>query len=700
MLTSRPFRDILLDLRADMLRQVTVLGFVLGYALMSAALLARPFSAAALALCLGLMFISLAFRRLSLHHPSVARYGYVLALHSLFAAALALYGDAWFAFISLPLILVSGLLVSHSSPISAAALLSVIALLNAATATTYPMPALLLSVTVLTALTITVVQTFYVALSWYRSMHDRADKLLDETRSRRAELLQTLRSLEISYETQRRMQQQLRYARQAADEARRMKERFAANISHELRTPLNLIMGFSEIMVTTPEVYGPVQFPPKLVRDMHQVYSNSRHLLAMIDDVLDLSHLELSEFSMNREPTDLNEFLAGTIAMLHNLFQGSAVSFVALVSPGLPQIAIDRTRIRQVLLNLCSNAQRFTPAGSVTLHAYTDEREVHFSVTDTGIGIAPDKLPYIFDEFFQVDFSLSRSQGGTGLGLAITRRFVEAHGGRITVQSEPGAGSTFRFTLPLRPGREAATDAQQPTTGDRPLLLVVDADPGVTALVGRHLTDYDVRGIEDAASLDDAQRRLMPDALLLNRQPGATDAPPVTRRGTPVITCSLPSMAWLVQRLGVAASLSKPITSADLAAQIRRFSPIQHILVVDDDIGFVQLVQRTIETMDGAAPYRVSRAYDGQQALQLARESRPDLLLLDLAMPDVTGFDVIAALRQDPETADLPIVLLTATRYADAEAQLGTTLSVQLDTGLQPTQVLRCVRGLVDGLIA
>ena len=236
-------------------------------------------------------------------------------------------------------------------------------------------------------------------------MHHHADALLKETRDRRAELVGALKSLETSYQTQKRLQQQLIYARQQAEDARQMKERFASNISHELRTPLNIILGFSEIMYLTPEIYGDVMFPPKLHRDIYQIHHNSKHLLAMIDDVLDLSHIELSEFSLNFEATDLNEFLLDTIGMLNHYFEDSPVEFIKDIPQDLPSIDIDRTRIRQVFINLITNAHRFTDSGYVRLAVQPDDKTINFVIEDTGTGIEAEKIKLIFEEFYQVDYS-------------------------------------------------------------------------------------------------------------------------------------------------------------------------------------------------------------------------------------------------------------------------------------------------------
>jgi signal transduction histidine kinase len=202
-------------------------------------------------------------------------------------------------------------------------------------------------------------------------------------------------------------------------------------------------------MHLTPEVYGHVSFPPKLQRDIYQVHRNSRHLLEMIDDVLDLSHIEMSQFSLSFETTNLNQFLNDTVDMVSNLFGGKSVKFIVNIAENLPEVEIDRTRIRQVLINLLNNAHRFTSAGNVTFSVECRDDEVVFTVADTGLGIAKDKMQLIFEEFYQVDYSLSRAHGGAGLGLPISKRFIEAHHGHLQVTSEVGKGSIFTFTLPV-----------------------------------------------------------------------------------------------------------------------------------------------------------------------------------------------------------------------------------------------------------
>jgi len=538
------------------------------------------------------------------------------------------------------------------------------------------------------------IQVINTLLLWYSSMYQQANDLLEDARTRRADVVQMLKSLETAYQTQHRLQTQLIYARQQAEELRSLKERFASNISHELRTPLNIILGFTEIMHLTPEVYGNITFPPKLQRDIYQIHRNSRHLLEMIDDVLDLSYIEISQFSLSFEPTDLKQFLDDTVEMVSHLFQDTSVEFVVNVADPLPHIEIDRTRIRQVIINLLNNAHRFTPSGSVTFSVVRREKDVLFEIADTGLGIPEDKMHLIFEEFYQVDYSLSRAHGGAGLGLAITKRFVEAHHGQLHVTSEEGKGSVFTFTLPM-PNNQRRDRLDFPlsptlkTEKQESLWLVVDADPHVITLIARHSQGHRLIQIENDSLIHAAILQHSPQGIIINQPADRALPSHFSNISIPIIMCSLPSTTQMVRHLGVDACLAKPVRPNQITDQFQRYPQLATVLVVDDDIGVVQLVQRSIETQ---YPHiRVLRAYSGQQALEMMRLTRPDLVLLDLVMPDISGFEVIADMRNDPELDCISIILLTATKYIYSDEETRAGMQVHQNGGLRPMDVLKLI---------
>ncbi|MCK6579840.1 MAG: ATP-binding protein [Anaerolineae bacterium] len=689
-LTNLSFRDTLRTLRIDMVRSLTTVAGIFCALAAYSMLLMDDFHIDLFILIGSAAVVMILLRRQLPRRLNVSRYGLLLTAHLTLFVVMRLTGAPWLPFFGVLLVLISGMTTTYMHWISALTIFGATALLQEP-----PIPLLPLGATL--ALTVAVMQTsvtmLYTALTWYSAMQRRADALLEETRRRQAELAQTVKSLEIAYTNMRRMQQQLIGARQQADEARRMKERFAANISHELRTPLNLILGFSEIMVVTPEVYGEARFAPKLTRDLYQIYSSSRHLLALIDDVLDLSQVELATMALNQEPVQPNAFIEESVEMFRNIFRDGKLQFNLEVEPDLPIIEIDRTRIRQVILNLLGNAHRFTTVGSVTLKVRCWQQSVQFSVSDTGRGIPPDKLGLIFDEFYQVDYSLSRNHGGAGLGLAISKRFVERHGGVIEVSSEEGVGSTFTFTLPIHTygvrGDGVPSDGGE--TDHDETVLVLDRDPTLASLIRRHLPSYQVVPVGNSAALAEALEQYAPRAVIDNRRLAQADLP---AHEALHIRCALPSASWMMNQLQVQSYLPKPFSTQQLVEHIRRIGPVRRVLVVDDDVGFVQLIQRGLETLPEA--YTVSRAYDGEQALNVIGAQRPDLLLLDLAMPTMDGFMVLQKLRADPNTADLPIILLTATQYTREESDTYGDIAIARQGGLRPAEVLRYVRAVID----
>ncbi|NOZ27780.1 MAG: response regulator [Chloroflexi bacterium] len=663
-----------------------------------------PFPLVAFCLFLAVFGLGIGVRVLSRSHATLARHLLVWGLLAELLLAMWLSFDPWVPFFGLILAFISAMLVAGSGLATAGIVVGAAAWWTYEGVRAYPLLELFAGLMLSAAVGWLVMRTLYTALQWAWNMQKRADQLLEMARDRQVELGRALKSLEWANAIQRRTQRELAVARRQAEEARRMKEQFAANISHELRTPLNLILGFSELMYLSPEVYGDMQWPPTLRRDVYQIYRSSRHLLEMIDDILDLSRFEMVGFTLNKEPTPLEPLLRGAVEIARDLFRGRPVRLEVEIARDLPVLEIDRTRIRQVLLNLLNNAQRFTEEGTVRLEARQSDGEVLISVSDTGPGIPADKLPYIFDEFYQVDHSLRRSHGGAGLGLAICKRFVQAHDGRIWVESQEGVGSTFFFTLPI-PGRylpasdlHAEHPVEPPWPDPRPRILVLDPDPAVAAMIRRHVAGYDVVQVEDTDRLAEEVLIHHPRAVIRNVPPGGRrSSDGITNAPVPLIECSLPSRAWVARDLAVAACLTKPITGQQLLAEIERLGDVREVLVVDDDRGFCQLVDRMLRT--AGRTFDVRHAYDGESGLSAMRARRPDLVLLDLVMPGVDGFGVLEKMRQDPALVEIPVVLLTATSYAeDALAQRGGQVVIYRPDGLRPVEILRCLEAVIGVL--
>jgi signal transduction histidine kinase/CheY-like chemotaxis protein len=619
--------------------------------------------------------------------------------------ALWLFAEPWLPFLSLLLILVSAMLVSGSELMTAAAVAVMMTWLKYSGTRSYPLPDLFVVLVLGVVITRLVVRTLYTALQWMQSTQQQADRLLDEVRDHRAELSRLLKSSDLANAFLRRTQHELIQARKQADKARRMKEQFAANISHELRTPLNLIMGFSQVMYLSPEVYGDIFWPPTLRRDVYQIYRSSRHLLGMIDDVLDLSRFDMVGFSLNKELTALEPLLRDTLEIARNLFRSQPVAIELEIVPNLPKLEIDRARIRQVLLNLLNNAARFTKTGTVRLSATQSEHELQISISDTGPGIPPDELPYIFDEFYQIDRSLHRRREGAGLGLAISKRFIEAHDGHIWVTSQEGIGSTFTFTLPLveyhlpiPPSPETHfSEPLQPKS--QASILVIDSDPSVAELIARYIEEYEVIQVKDVDHLNEMVMLYHPHAVICNEPPRERNRCDGTILSVPVplIRCSLPSQAWLANQLAVRACLAKPIMAEQILQEIERIGNVRDVLIVDDDRGFCQLVRRVLEASERGV--KVHYAYDGADALQMMRLQQPDLVLLDLNLPSMDGFQLLERLKKEPELANVPVVLLTATNYVeDALARSSGQILIQRTDGFNLDEVLGYLRAMISVL--
>jgi len=671
--------------------------------------LGRPVSIGSLSVVVALSALSLGVLRLNETRPRLACHLLVWALTLGFVIAMAINAEPWLPFTGLTLVFISGLLITGAQILTGGALLAAAAWLGVSGARAYPLTMLLVALVLNVILTWLVVRTLYTALEWAWTMQQRADHLLELARERQSELASALKSVDTSNAILRRTQRELIAARQEAEEARLMKERFAANVSHELRTPLSLILGFSEVMCLSPELYGDMAWSPSLRQDVYQIYRSSRYLLDMIDDILDLSRFEMVGFTLDKEPTDLESLLGDTLAVAQNLFRGRNVRLEGDIEEDLPAVQIDRVRIRQVVLNLLKNAARVTEVGAVRVTARRGDGEVVVSVADTGPGIPADQIAGLFQEFHQVDVSLDRAHGGVGLGLAICKHFVEAHLGRIWVESEAGAGATFSFTLPIagefRPFLRLS-DSQAlglPSTNTQPVLAVVDPDPAVAMLVDRHIEGYTIVQVEETRELLDVVRLHHPQAVVWNVRPGAIGASEtvmetVARVGSmPVIECSLPSHAWVANDLAVMACLTKPLTAERLMQQVDALDHMGDILIIDDDRAFCRLVERILRHSLGDISLR--QAYDGADGLRAMRRRRPDLLILDLVMPHVDGFQVLEEMRGDGALADVPVVLLTATSLTeDALTQRRGQMLVQRPDGLSPMDTLRCL-GAVIGVL-
>ena len=640
----------------------------------------------------------------------VARQLFVWGMAAVLAAALWVYPQPWLPFLILPLIFLAALLARGTDLLITLGLLVYTIWLGAQTQREYPAGVLIFAVTFCTSATWMGLKLLHDALRWAWEGQLYSDELLVQSRDQQAELASVLKSLELATYQLETANQKLFVARRQTQEAQRAKEQFAANISHELRTPLNIILGFSEMMYVSPDVYGNMTWPTPLRQDVYQIYRSSRHLLAMIDDVLELSRFELARFNLNKEPTEVTALLQSSVEIVGGLFRDRPIRLVTEIEPGLPAVEIDRTRIRQVIINLVTNARNYAKAGQVCVTARAGDGEVIIGVSDTGPGIPEDKLPYIFEAFYQVDTSLRREQGGAGLGLAISKQFVEAHEGRIWAESHKGSGTNVYFTLPLPEGGGRTSYPHETASLEpawqhkRQSVVILDPDPSVAGLLSRHLEGYDIVPLEDDERLPAKLALQQPKIVIRNVPPGQDIAQGDTGESlgtdltTTFVECSLPSRDWIATDLVIHTCLTKPVTAEQLTHELDRLGNVHNILVIDDDRGFAQLVERIfIASQRGL---NVQLAFDGREGLEIMRANKPDVVFLDLAMPVMDGRHVLEEIEQDQSLSGIPIILLTVSSSAeDALLRHGSQLRVHRPKGLRLAEVLRClnaVAGAVD----
>jgi signal transduction histidine kinase/DNA-binding response OmpR family regulator len=551
-----------------------------------------------------------------------------------------------------------------------------------------------------------------IALTWMRNSYARANDLLEQLRDERMRLAQTLKMLEDAYYRITKLNDTLTEARSAAEAARRLKAEFAANISHELRTPLNLIIGFSETMANAPETYAGVAWTPTLRGDIEQIYRSSRHLSTLIDDILDLSALEVRQLGLVIEEASLPQVIEEAAAVIHDLYRAKRLYLKIDTAPNLPQAIVDTTRIRQVLLNLLSNAIRFTRQGGVTVAARLADREIRVSVADTGIGIAPQDVGKVFEEFGQVDGATSRQHEGTGLGVPLSKRLVQLHGGRMWLESQPGVGTTFYFTVPTTLGdprsRVSAEVTQTPIrpdaylSGHRKVLLAIEPDPLLLRTIRRHMTAYEVMEVKDHADLPALIDFYQPVAVLVDvsGQPGLPTQPAwraYMPADLPVIMAAMPGSLNSARALGIQNYLIKPISREQLLDAVECLEQtVRTILIVDDDPRLVDLLSRMLQS--SGKEYQLLKAYGGREALALLNQQPVDLVLLDLIMPDLGGLDVLRAVKQEQALANLAVIVISAQPPEESGPPMGLFLQVVRPKSTSLTEMLTCLGGLMEVL--
>ncbi len=487
-----------------------------------------------------------------------------------------------------------------------------------------------------------------------------------------------------------RLLEQIRAANERLLEVDNLKSQFLANMSHELRTPLNSIIGFSKVLLKG--IDGELNDLQR--QDLMTINESGTHLLGLINDILDMSKIESGKMEIHQEYIDMHPIFDGVIATAKGLIKDKPLELYKEIRADLPKVYGDQTRIRQVLLNIVSNAAKFTKEGRITLRARrvpaNMERglpaSVQVEVEDTGIGIPAEHMDKLFEEFRQVDGSTTRQVGGTGLGLPISKRFVEMHGGQMWVESEVNVGSKFLFTIPLHPVVEESSAAQilvrsKDIQPGQPMVLAVDDQQGVLDLYKRYLekAGYGLVGLSNANDIFDYIADLNPKVILLDiNLPGKDgwqvlselrDSDDTSR--IPVIICSIDDDIQKGMKMGASGYLTKPIIENDLLLALDEATQSMvgdayNVLIVDADREYGQAISQVLEE---TGLYESRVVSQGFEALGATQDGSFDVIVMDVDLNDMDGYGLLMSMRSIDDTKDIPVIVITARDLSPDELQ-------------------------------
>jgi signal transduction histidine kinase/CheY-like chemotaxis protein len=460
-------------------------------------------------------------------------------------------------------------------------------------------------------------------------------------------------------------------AKEEVERGSKFKDQFLSTMSHELRTPLNAVLGFSDLLAD--ERYGPLN--DRQQRYVTHIHTGGKHLLKLISDILDLSKIEAGRMELTREHVTVTSAFAEVISGLHPLAEKKSQALLQKVEPNL-HVYADAMRFKQILMNLVANAIKFTPEnGRIELVARRVEDQVRMEVRDNGPGIPPDQQQRIFEAFVRLTQTGSATEG-TGLGLAITSRLVELHGSKLGIESQPGEGTSFYFSLPfvaIIPDQPPETLVPVPRARKAPRILVIEDNEVTGQLIQSQLTSsgYETLKCAQPERATEIAAEHQPDAITLDLLMQPVHGLEVLlqlkndpRTSTiPVIVVTIVDQPGVGTALGADEYLIKPVDKATLLAAVERClrsrggtAPARSILVVEDDVSTLEVIVELLK----AYGYAVSTAMDGEQARVSVAQFLPELVILDLVLPKMSGFELLAEWRSNPRTADLPVFVLTS----------------------------------------
>ncbi len=554
-------------------------------------------------------------------------------------------------------------------------------------------------------------RTTLTVTEWSLFSYKQAQINLEDARRHHGQLAHAVKELDSANIRLERLNRMLVLARADAEEAREARNRFALSVSHELRTPLNFIISFSEIMVNTPATYAPLKrWPPMLYDDIQEIYKSSQHLLRLVNDVLDLGRIENLQMSLFKEWVGLPQVIREVVGMMQRAFDLKGLELRLDLEDNLPQVFIDRTRIRQVLLNLVNNSLRFTTQGHVTIRvSLQDEHLQQVCVEDSGMGISPDQLPLVFDEFQQVYREGWYKQEGFGLGLPISKRFVELHHGQMWVESEPGQGSRFYFTLPAlassvtRPMDSKSSDERYWQTlqanarkGECALVVssLAEAGAALAPLMGG-VTLYSVKPEEDLKAHVAA---LLPQAVILDQailhDPDLQNKLAQLPYDLPRISLRLPNPPGQETHLPdcVRFAFVKPVVNQVLFDALRSLGPeIHRLLIVTEDARMNNLLQRSLRA--NFPHYEVFMVPSDTEAVAHIYQQTPDVLVIDSQTPGLPGLQILEV-AQDLK---IPVILMTTDEWPQTASESGhETLSVQVPRPFSRSELTQVLANLIQ----
>ena len=555
--------------------------------------------------------------------------------------------------------------------------------------------------------------------AWSHNYYLQAVRIMQENRAAHGALQQALEELAHANRQMTLLYERQTVLQRMAEEAERTKSAFVAKVSHEFRTPLNMIIGLASVMIENPRMYGRA-LPAALLEDLRIIYRNCDHLASLVNDVLALSQLQSGSVVLHRETLDLAATINEALEVVRPLISQKKLALNVELPNDLSPIAADRTRIRQVILNLLSNAARFTDRGAISVRAAEQEGQVIIEVADSGPGIPAAAMERIFEPFGQASEQVWREKGGSGLGLTISKQFVELHGGRIWLESEVGVGTVFFVALPRveahlvarLPGswisrewqwRERAKRGSLPTLPDRPRVVVYDPTAQIEPGINSYGEQVEVVAHASLAGVIDEVQKTPAHAVVVGADSVAGLLPLLQAAApqlpdTPVLGWALPLRTAPALRAGADHYLVKPLSLATLKQALAAApQPLRRVLVADDDDEARRLLARMLALHD--AEMVVAAAADGEEALRLLHEQDFDLLLLDMMMPRLNGLQVIEALRHDARTCSLPVIMISA-QDLYATQPVCTEVVVTLGNGIQLGKALECAVGVAQILFS